>query len=195
MYDRKTESLWVHVTGRAETGKMKGKQLKFIPSTVTSWEKWKQNYPHTKVLPGYRRGGFMGTYEGLWEGGNDKLGVVVLVRFKGKLYPFEVLKQHLVVNDHFNGKDILVIYSKKANSATAWLRQVKGQSLTFQQTNKRDAHGNMLLRDEQTQSLWSWLIGEAVAGKLKGQQLEQLSYNPILNERFKAFYPDGPIFE
>ena len=135
----------------------------------------------------------MGTYVGLSEY-NKGLGLSVFVQFKAKLYPFSVLKAARVVNDHFNGKDILVYYSMKEHSATAWLRTVNGQSLTFEATQQTDPHGNMLLRDEQTQSLWSWLRGEAVEGELKGQQLAQLSYNPILNDRFHAFYPDGPVY-
>ena len=57
MYDRKTESLWVHVTGRAVWGPLKGKQLEFVPSTVTTWQQWKAAHPRTLVLPGFRRGG------------------------------------------------------------------------------------------------------------------------------------------
>lgn len=194
MYDRKTESLWVHVTGMAEHGPMKGKQLTFMPSTVTSWGKWKKDYPDTLVLPGYRRGGFMGTYEGM-EGYNDDLGLLVLVQFKPKLYPFEKLHKRGVVNDHFNGKDLLVLYSEKDNTATAWRRDVDGQPLTFQMASEKDPYGSQLIRDDQTGSLWSWLTGEAVQGKLKGKLLQQLSYNPILNNRFRGFYPDAPVFQ
>ncbi len=192
MYDRKTESLWVHVTGKAEVGPRKGDQLAFIPSTVTTWAQWKASYPNTLVLPGYRRGGFMGTYRGVSSGRG--LGLSVLVRFKAKLYPYAALKKNPLVNDQFNGEDVLVFYSEKAGTATAWGRELDGKSLKFQVSNRTDEQGNRLLRDEQTQSLWSWLTGKAVEGPMKGQLLKQLSYNPILNNRFKGFYPDGPIF-
>ncbi len=194
MYDRNTESLWVHVTGMAEYGPMQGKRLTFMPSTVTSWGKWKKDYPHTKVLPGYRRGGFMGTYEGI-DHYNDDLGLLVLVRFKPKLYPFEALQKRGLVNDQFNGKEVLVFYSKKDKTATAWDRKVDGQSLTFQMDDQKDKYGSQLIRDDQTGSLWSWLTGEAVAGKLKETLLKQLPYNPILNARFHGFYPDAPVFQ
>lgn len=194
MYDRRTESLWVHVTGRAAVGVQKGNQLQFIPSTVTSWKKWQEAYPDTLVLGGHRRSGFMGTYEGLSQH-NNQLGLVVLVKFKGKLYPFKVIKHIPVINDQFNGKAILVYYSQKEKSAAAWVRTVDGKVLTFEPTHQKDKHGNRLLRDQQTQSLWSWLTGAAVAGKLKGRKLAQLSYNPILNERFFAFYPAGSVYQ
>lgn len=193
MYDRKTESLWVHVTGRAETGPMKGKQLTFIPSTVTTWATWKATYPHTLVLPGHRVGGFMGTYKGASR--PAALGLAVVVHFKGKLYPFSALANVPVANDHFNGTALLVHYSKRDGTAVAWNRKVDGRELTFEAAGRTGADGVELLRDRETGSLWSSLKGEAVAGKLKGAQLEAVSYNPILIERFRAFYPGGPIFK
>lgn len=189
MYDRETKSLWVHVTGRAHSGPLKGKQLTFMPSTVTSWEQWKAAHPHTKVLPGYRRGGFMGTYNGLKGGRN--IGLVVVVRFKGKLYRFRDLRIQPLVNDRFNEAELLVYYSRKQGTATAWNRRLDGRTLTFRVTEKRGPRRHRLLRDDQTGSLWSWLTGTAESGPLKGKRLGQLLYNPILNDRFRAHYPKG----
>ena len=92
-----------------------------MPSTVTTWEAWKQSYPDSLVLPGHRRGGFMGTYKGLR--GNHRIGLAVVVRFKGKLYPFSVLERNPVVNDRFNGEELLIYYAEEAGTATAWRRQ------------------------------------------------------------------------
>jgi hypothetical protein len=50
MYDHQTESLWLQVKRRAVTGPMTGAKLKRLPSTVTSWEKWRKRNPQTKVL-------------------------------------------------------------------------------------------------------------------------------------------------
>ena len=90
MYDRQTESLWVHVTGKAEVGAMKGQQLTFMPSTVTTWKAWKAAHPNSLVLPGYRRGGFMGTYGGVRS--IRGFGLVVFDGFQAKLYPVKRLK-------------------------------------------------------------------------------------------------------
>ena len=192
MYDRETESLWVHVTGEAAHGPLKGKKLEFMPSTVTTWANWKQNYPLTQVLPGYRRGGFMGTYVGPIQ--SDILGLAVLVKLKAKLYPYGVLARQNLVNDEFNDAKVVVYYSPDDATGTAWRRELDGRVLTFEQSERKDAQGNVLLRDKETESLWSWLRGEAVEGELKGRKLRQLLYNPILNDRFVAFYPGAPIF-
>ncbi len=193
MYDRETGSLWVHVTGEAAHGPLKGKRLEFMPSTVTTWANWKKSYPHTTVLPGYRRGGFMGTYVGPFQ--SDILGLAVVVKLKAKLYPYGVLARQNLVNDEFNGAKVVVYYSPADATGTAWRRELDGRVLTFVQSDRKDAGGNALLRDEETGSLWSWLRGEAVAGPLKGRKLRQLLYNPILNDRFAAFYPGAPVFE
>lgn len=68
-----------------------------------------------------------------------------------------------------------------------WFRRASGgRELTFEQ---RDG----VLRDRETGSRWSWLRGEAVGGRLSGARLEPVSHNPILVERFRAFYSDGPV--
>lgn len=191
MYDRQTGSRWVQVTGKAEKGPLKGQQLKFILSTLTTWARWKQSYPNTLVLPGYRRGAFM-AYKDIDY--YKDVGLSVVVKFQAKLYPFLRLKRSTIVNDQFNGEDLFIIYSHESKIATAWSRKLNGKTLTFKKMTEKDDEGNILIRDEQTGSSWSWLTGEAVEGELKGQRLKQLSYHPILIERFHAFYPNGPVF-
>ncbi|MCH8885898.1 MAG: DUF3179 domain-containing protein [SAR324 cluster bacterium] len=193
MYDKGTDSLWVHVTGTAVHGPLKGKKLKFIPSTVTTWDAWKQRFPHTRVLPGIpRHGSAMGTYDGMRK--TRGLGLAVLVRFKAKLYPLDVLARHPVINDRVRDTPVLVVYSARMRTATAWSRRVGGRLLTFTLAKARDRFGNALVRDRETGSTWSWLNGEAVSGPLRGALLPQLTYNPILNDRFKVFYKGAPVF-
>jgi hypothetical protein len=192
MYDRKTESLWVHVTGRAETGAMKGKRLSFFPSTVTTWQQWKAHHPYTLVLPGRRRSDFMGTYEALERPAD--LGLAVVVRFRAKLYPFRALARTPLVNDRFEDTPVVVAFSPREGTAVAWDRRWGHRELTFTMSERRGRGGARLLRDAETGTLWSWLTGEGVEGPLQGARLPGVSHNPILVERFGAFYPDGPVF-
>ena len=197
MYDHQTDSLWVHVTGEAFFGPLTGRKLRFIPSTVTTWEQWKARYPHTRVLPGRRReGSVMGTYDGMTRTRN--LGLSVLVNWKAKLYPFDALTARPVVNDTHHGEPVLVTYSRGARTATAWRRTLPGRLdrrvLTFAPAEARDRFGNRLLRDRETGSVWSWLTGKSLSGPLKGRSLAPLAYNPILNDRFAVFYPHAPVW-
>ena len=134
----------------------------------------------------------MGSYLGMER--TAGLGLSVVVRFKGKLYPFDRLKAQPLVNDSFNGMPLVVYYSLRGRTATAWGRRLGRRVLRFRESTRKDDQGDTLLEDGATGSRWSWLTGEAVAGPLKGKRLEQLSYNPVFNDRFKVFYPGAPIF-
>ncbi len=193
MYDRETDSLWVHVTGRAEVGPREGWQLTFMPSTVTTWAEWKRLHPRTKVLASRRRGGFMGTYTGVDDPGG--IGLAVIVWGNAKLYPFDRLAEVSVVNDTVYGSPVVVAYSQSAGTARAWGREVGGRTLTFQRGPDPEGGAPFLLEDLETGSEWSWLTGEALSGELAGSRLEHASHHPILSRRFSGFYPEGPVME
>ena len=169
MYDQQTNTIWVQVTGEGFHGPLKGRKLKLMPSTVTTWEKWKARFPDTLVLPGRRSESFMGVYDGMST--TRGLGLSVVVRFKAKLYPFQTLLKTPVVNDRFQGIPVLVAYSNGAKTATAWNRALDGRLLNFSLAEEKDRFGNRLLRDGETGSVWSWLTGEAVSGPLRGRRL------------------------
>ena len=50
MYDRKTDTLWDQVSGRAIVGELTGMRLKQVPIDTVTWGDWKKLYPDTKVL-------------------------------------------------------------------------------------------------------------------------------------------------
>jgi hypothetical protein len=111
MYDRQTESLWSQVKSRAVTGPLSGSSLKLLPSTLTSWEKWKLKHPDTEVLSpdtGHNRdydkdpyadyyksrSGLFGLFSGLFEGHEGKeLVAGVTIGGLTKAYPLELLRQ------------------------------------------------------------------------------------------------------
>jgi hypothetical protein len=50
MYDRKTESLWQQITGKAIAGPKRGSSLESIPLQMALWADWKSRYPDAEVL-------------------------------------------------------------------------------------------------------------------------------------------------
>ena len=60
MYDRKTDTLWDQVNGRAIIGELTGTRLKQVPIDTVTWGDWKKLYPDTKVLS--RETGFIRSY-------------------------------------------------------------------------------------------------------------------------------------
>lgn len=193
LYDKNTNSLWVQANGTAEHGPLKGQKLRLIPSTVTTWKRWKTAFPNTLVLPGDRGGAIYGKYDGIGNTWED-IGLVVIVKFKGKLYPFRTLDFEPVINDRFQGTDFVVVYDKEEGTATAWNRKFKDTTLVFDPETGPRKKSAFLIRDRQTSTLWNWLTGKALAGPLKGGQLKKMQSNPMLNSRFDGFFPDGQKF-
>ena len=50
LYDRETESLWSQILSQAVTGAHKGRKLKSLSVSHTSWKDWRKEHPNTKVL-------------------------------------------------------------------------------------------------------------------------------------------------
>ena len=50
MYDRKTDTYWSQIGGRAIIGPLTGMELKQFPADVTTWGEWKKVHPDSEVL-------------------------------------------------------------------------------------------------------------------------------------------------
>jgi len=50
MFDRKTDTYWTQVGGKAIVGELTGMKLKQLALDTIEWGKWKEKYPNTEVL-------------------------------------------------------------------------------------------------------------------------------------------------
>jgi Protein of unknown function (DUF3179) len=191
MYDKQTDTKWNHSTGLAMSGKLAGRELQILPSRVMRWKNWKRIYPKTRVLAREGRFDFMGTYLG----GDDygALGLSVGLGPRAKLYPFEALMRQEVVNDKVEPLDVVIVIEPNSKQAVAFSRKVDGKTLTFQPVGAAKSK-MLLMRDEQTGTLWERLSGRAVKGKLNGREILPTISVPWLLERWKQIYKDGIVY-
>ena len=128
MYDHQTESLWLQVKRRAVTGPMTGTKLKTLPSTVTTWKKWKKKHPNTTVLSfdtGHNRNYTHDPYENYYkEGqgmfrsfftagpGEEEKEIVAGVELGDSLkaYPVNIIRRKKTLTDEIGGKGITLAY-------------------------------------------------------------------------------------
>lgn len=225
MYDHQTETWWQQLVGEALVGALAGAELEVIPSLVISVEEFFQRYPNGRILSqetgmagaerSYGQNPYVGyddpkgsPYEAFIDKGKvDKrlppMERVVDVESKGKrkVYPFSSISGEGVINDTFNGKNIVIFYkhgtvsvlderevrkSKDVGSATLFNAMLEGQKLTFQ---KKEA----LFKDRQTGSTWD-ITGRSLAGPLKGKQLRIEPHSNHLAFAWLAFYPESEIY-
>ena len=128
MYDHQTESLWLQVKRRAVTGPMTGTKLSILPSTITTWKKWKTTHPNTTVLSfdtGHSRNYSRDPYESYYRErrgmfrsffkagpGEEEKEIVagVEVGNVAKAYPVSSLRQRKKMTDTIGGKNITIAY-------------------------------------------------------------------------------------
>lgn len=136
MCDHQTESLWSQIHTSAVTGPLTGTKLKLLPSTQTTWGRWKKKYQRTQVLSdqtGYRRDCSRDPYDGYDKSPRLIFGIdsvsarfhpkekVIGVEFgdRVKAYPFSELVKHKgPVPDTIKKKRIIVRYDKSSETAS-----------------------------------------------------------------------------
>lgn len=136
LYDKETASLWSQMMFKSINGKQSGRKLKIIPSDLTTWKLWKDQYPNSLVLSdqtGFKRDYSRDPYQGytLTEktyfpvsststkvyGKERVLGVQIKNGFKA--YPYgELAKSNGITIDEFKGVEIKIQFDEKSETAT-----------------------------------------------------------------------------
>ncbi|MBI4435299.1 DUF3179 domain-containing protein [Candidatus Uhrbacteria bacterium] len=114
-------------------------------------------------------------------------GMVVEVGSRARFYPFQILVWHEVVNDTFNGRDLLVTFDPLTYTSVVYDR-----TDTFGVSGKI-WNSNTLLYDHTTESLWSQLRGEAIEGELAGTKLARVPLKVMTWATYKIEYPYGQV--
>lgn len=195
MYDKSTDSKWLHVTGEALKGELKGKQLDFLPSEILPWGVWKQRHPTTGVLLGEKVPGFMGTFT--LKDRIPKFGLSVGSGRDVILFRYNLLNRVPVLDSDFNDQPLVVCFDPDAVYAVAFSSRLEGERLHFDaitpDPDSDPTESRPLMRDAETGSVWLRMTGACLAGELKGSQLEQIPATAWMGKRWLAFFKDGHV--
>ncbi len=135
MYDRQSESLWSQALRRAVAGPLTGRRLEVLPSTVTSWEKWRKRHPDTEVLSlntGYHRDYDHDPYAAYYESrsgffsfftpgpGEEEKELVAGVELDGqtRAYPLELLRTEGRLRDRFGERRLEIVFDQTTDMLT-----------------------------------------------------------------------------
>ena len=117
-----------------------------------------------------------------------------------RAYPFSALRSTPVINDSYNGQSIVVTFDRTAGTTAIFNRSVGSRALTFELTEDTgglaagEGEGEVLLRDQETGSIWGGASGTALSGTMAGSQLEQLSSFVAFWFSWSDFYPDTEVY-
>jgi hypothetical protein len=128
---------------------MTGAKLKRLPSTVTSWEKWRNEYPQTQVLSlktGYVRDYSSDPYEDYYQSkrglfsflkpgpGAGAKELVIGVELDGKTnaYRLDMLREKQEITDVTHGRSIKLRYDIKTDTVT--VKDETGMTIDYMAT-------------------------------------------------------------
>jgi len=102
---------------------------------------------------------------------SNRLVIGVVNNGEAKAYPIRFLGYHHQVQDTVGGKPLLITYCTVCRTGRVYEPVVNGKQEKFRLVGMD--HFNAMLEDAGTKSWWRQATGEAVTGKLKGQQLPE----------------------
>ncbi len=105
-----------------------------------------------------------------------------------KAYPIAIMNYHEIVNDDFTTDPVVVTYCPLCGSGVAFDAKVEGNRKTFGVSGLL-YNSDVLLYDRETETLWSQILNEAVAGPLLGKNLKKL---PTMNTTWEKWFDRHP---
>lgn len=221
MYDRQTESWWQQYTGEALAGKLVGKKLKLISSSIIPYKTLKNQFPEAKILSittGFPRKYGTTPYPGYDDPNGEpflyktkiktKLPKMarVLGVFQGrksKAYPLSLFENRILLNDNI-GEIPLLLLGQGTTRSDLDKNSIKESKLAPTASVFKRKIGNLILDfeqrktksilDKQTHSNWN-SAGICISGKLRGKRLEMIPTQRTFAFAWFEFYPSSELFD
>jgi hypothetical protein len=224
MYDRQTNSLWLHFEGRAIQGPLTGTRLELIPVQLLAFGEWRRQHPRGSVLSrdtGHPRPYGENPYE-YYDSKDRPYQSFFRGPISSRLHPMA-----RVVGVTLGDTPVAYAYGRLAGGATSGVARhtVSGRELVVlwkagtasaldqpRISNGRDVgasgvfvpivDGRTLTLevrdgtfvDRETGSTWT-LGGQAVAGPLKGERLETVPHLDTFWFAWWSHYPETRVYE
>jgi len=109
-----------------------------------------------------------------------------------RAYPLRILVWHEIVNDTVGGRPVAVTYCPLCGTCMVFDRRSNEGELTFGVSGLL-YNSDVLMYDRETESLWSQLMMEAVAGPQAGQKMRWLASEQMTWAAWKERYPDSKV--
>lgn len=126
-----------------------------------------------------------------WIGDNE---LVLALTHEGvkRVYPFQILVWHEIVNDTVAGDPIVVTYCPLCGSGIAYERTIDGEPVEFGTTG-RLYNSNLVMYDRRTDTWWTQIDGLAIVGERTGEELTEVSVDTVTWGEWKAAHPDSEV--
>ncbi|MCS6917563.1 MAG: DUF3179 domain-containing protein [Chitinophagales bacterium] len=119
-------------------------------------------------------------------------GVLLTLKDDSRFYPFRILNWHEIVNDVVGGQPVAVTFCPLCGSALVFDRVIDGDTLQFGVSGLL-YESNLLMFDEQTESLWLQASGQCVVGDHAGKRLRLINSVVLTFEEVLQRFPRAGV--
>ncbi len=123
-------------------------------------------------------------------------GLGLSINGENRFYPYRILVWHEIVNDTVLGQPVLVTYCPLCATGIVFDRRVDGEIEEFG-VSGRLWQSNLLMynraANEDEESLWSQVLGEAVLGAHTGKRLRIIRSDVVRFGDWREKYPDTKV--
>lgn len=206
MYDRQTDTLWTQVDGRAVRGRLAGQQLQIVPAIHATWKEWRALHPDSRVLR--KRGEYRSVYDD-YNRNPAQLGIMgrrntdnrlpgkarilgIRVGNAAMAFPVEAVREARLAQAQVGGLPVLLAAPAEDLPVLAYERRVRSRDLNFRLETVGD---QLVLRDAETDSTWEIATGRAVAGPLRGAELNRATAYPAFWFGWRGYFPSTGVWE
>ncbi|PSR52152.1 hypothetical protein AHMF7605_00740 [Adhaeribacter arboris] len=112
---------------------------------------------------------------------------------EAKAYPIQYLGYHHQVLDTIAQRPIMITYCTVCRTGRVFEPIVNGKAETFRLVGMD--HFNAMFEDKTTKSWWRQVTGQAIAGKLTGQNLPEVKSSQLALNQWLELYPNSLIMQ
>ncbi|MDX2304781.1 MAG: DUF3179 domain-containing (seleno)protein [Microscillaceae bacterium] len=125
----------------------------------------------------------------------DMKRLIIGIAYQGqaKAYPIQYLGYHHQIRDSIGGKPVMITYCTVCRTGRVFEPIVNGKVEDFRLVGMD--HFNAMFEDKTTKSWWRQATGEAIVGKLKGQQLTEFPALQTTLRKWVELYPNTLVMQ
>ena len=123
----------------------------------------------------------------------DTQAMVMIGAEEVRVYPYNILIWHEIVNDTIDGTPVAVTFCPLCGSAIAFDRTLPDGTVGTFGVSGSLLESNMIMFDRQTENLWQQSTGRSLAGSFHPAQLELVEFQLLTIDQIRATHPDARI--
>ena len=127
---------------------------------------------------------------------DEQLVLALIHDGEKRVYPMQILVFHEIVNDEINNDPVLITFCPLCGSGIAYERTIEFNNERIETrfgTSGKLYNSNLVMYDEETNTYWQQIDGNAIVGELTGQELIEIDLDTIKWGEWKKEHPDSKV--